>query len=81
MDVYLKWVIYVEEWVKLFLNSELSRLTKTRKCIFGSCGWKTTTPRMHFLPGMTVMLMTSVVIGWPVHVDMSHTCVSVREGC
>jgi len=35
--------------VKLFLNLELSRLRKARKCIFGLCGWKTTTPRMHFL--------------------------------
>jgi len=34
---------------KLFLNLEFSRLRKDRKCIFGLCGWKTTTPRMHFL--------------------------------
>jgi len=35
--------------VKLFLNLELSRLGKARKCIFNLCGWKTTTPRMHLL--------------------------------
>jgi len=35
--------------VKLFLNLELSRLRKVRKCIFGLCRWKTTTPRMHLL--------------------------------
>jgi len=35
--------------VKLFLNLELSRLRKSRKCIFGFWGWKTTTPRMHLL--------------------------------
>jgi len=44
MNVHLKWIIYVEE-----MNLELSRLRKDRKCIFGLCGWKTTTPRMHLL--------------------------------
>jgi len=36
--------------VELFLNLEHSRLRKARKCIFGLCGWTTTTPRMHLHP-------------------------------
>jgi len=50
--------------VKLFLKLELSRLWKARKCIFGVCGWKTTTPRMHLLhcPMRPRLPVTNVVV-------------------
>jgi len=42
-------------WVWSFLDWK-----KARKCIFGICGWKTTTPRMHLLPLQAIL----VILAW-----------------